>query len=439
MPDNTNSTSARGFLVAAPSSGAGKTTLTLALLRALRNSGRSVVSAKSGPDYIDPKFHEAASGRPCVNLDAWAMDTGTIRSLAGEQAAGADLLLVEGAMGLFDGAANGSGSAADLAKTLAVPVVLVVDCAKQAQSVAALVFGFQNYRPDIRITGVILNRVGSARHEAMLRTALASLNVTVFGAIPRSSDLTLPERHLGLVQADEHANLEVFLDKAADLCREHFDLAGLENAARELRTVETEGVNFPAPIGRTIAVARDVAFAFSYPHLMRHWQREGAKIVFFSPLNNEAPDRAADAIFLPGGYPELHADILAGADNFRSGILRAANSGVLIYGECGGYMTLGEGLVDAAGRKHEMLGLLPLVTSFKDRKRHLGYRKLTPLGEAPWRRPLAAHEFHYASIVSEGDAERLFAVEDAEGSKRDDMGLRRGNVMGSFAHVISSQ
>ena len=365
------------------------------------------------------------------------MDAGTLQALASDQAAGSELLLIEGAMGLFDGAANGSGSAADLATALTVPVILVVDCAKQAQSVAALVLGFGCFRPDVRIAGVILNRVGSARHEAMLRTALAPLDVTVFGAIPRSSELTLPERHLGLVQAGEHADLEAFLEKAADLCRTHVDLVALESAARKLKTAETEDMNLPAPIGRKIAVARDVAFAFSYPHMLRHWHSQGAEIGFFSPLADEAPGPDVDAIFLPGGYPELHASVLAGVENFKSGMRQAANSDTLIYGECGGYMTLGEDLVDAAGKSHKMLGLLPLVTSFKDRKRHLGYRTLEPIGGLPWTRPLSAHEFHYASIVSEGNADYLFVARDAEGNKRDDMGLRRGNVMGSFAHVIS--
>ncbi|MBG6154562.1 cobyrinic acid a,c-diamide synthase [Labrenzia sp. EL_159] len=438
MPDSETFQDPGGVLIAAPSSGAGKTTLTLALLRALRNAGRLVASAKSGPDYIDPKFHEAASSKHCINLDAWAMDTGTLRALAMDRAAGHELLLIEGAMGLFDGAANGKGSAAELAAALTVPVILVIDCARQAQSVAALVFGFQNYRPDVQIAGVILNRVGSARHETMLRTALAPLGVTVFGAIPRSTELTLPERHLGLVQASEHKDLETFLETAAELCRTHVDLAAIESAATCIPAAEAIRMNLPPPLGRKIAVARDVAFAFSYPHLLHDWQRQGAEIAFFSPLADEAPGPDADAIFLPGGYPELHAAVLAGAEGFKSGMRHAANAGTLIYGECGGYMTLGEGLIDASGERHGMLGLLPLVTSFEDRKRHLGYRMLEPVGGLPWTSALAGHEFHYASIVSEGRADRLFSAQDAEGNKRDDMGLRSGNVMGSFAHVISS-
>ncbi|WP_428528711.1 cobyrinate a,c-diamide synthase [Roseibium sp.] len=427
----------KGLLIAAPSSGAGKTTVTLALLRAFKNAGLSVVSAKSGPDYIDPKFHEAASGAPCINLDAWAMDGGTIGTLAGSHSAGHDLLIAEGAMGLFDGAANGKGSAADLASLLQLPVVLVVDCAKQAQSVAALVSGFKHFRSDVRLTGVILNRVGSARHEQMLRAALSGLDLAVLGAIPRSSDLLLPERHLGLVQAQEHVELEAFLDEAASICEDHLDLNGIRTLAQNIATPDDEVRRLPSPLGQRISVARDIALAFSYVHLLDHWRRMGAEISFFSPLANEAPRSDADAIYLPGGYPELHAGKITEAQTFLSGVKTAAESGALIYGECGGYMILGDGLVDADGCRHKMLGLLPLETSFQTRKRHLGYRKITPKYGVPWSGSLAAHEFHYASVVNEGTVDRLFSASDASGNSLPDMGLRVNNVMGSFAHVIS--
>lgn len=437
MPDNVLHEAPRGLVIAAPSSGAGKTTLTLGLLRALKRAGTRVVSAKSGPDYIDPKFHEAASGAPCINLDAWAMYPGTVRALAAAQTSEQDLLILEGAMGLFDGAANGRGAVADLAALLNLPVVLVVDCAKQAQSVAALVHGFSSYRKDIALKGVVLNRVGSHRHEKMLRTALEPVGVTVLGALPRASELVLPERHLGLVQAGEHRDLETFLQQAADLCERHIDLVSLQGLASGLDTSSEPPVHLPSPLGQRIAVARDLAFAFSYPHLLNHWYAQGAELSFFSPLANERPDPDANAVYLPGGYPELHADRLSNAETFRTAMKQAAGSGTLIYGECGGYMTLGTGLTDAEGHRHEMLGLLPLETSFQARKRHLGYRMVQPLGGLPWNEPLSAHEFHYASIVSEGQADRLFDAKDAEDNQLAEMGLRRGAVLGSFAHVIS--
>jgi len=436
MPDSP--AAVKGVLIAAPSSGAGKTTLTLALLRALKNKGLSVASAKSGPDYIDPKFHEAASGAPCINLDAWAMTQGTLRSLAAAQAAERDLLIVEGAMGLFDGAADGTGSAADLAVCLGLPVVLVLDCAKQAQSVAALVHGFRSFRQDVRLAGVILNRVGSARHEHMLRSALAPLGVAVLGALPRSDSLILPERHLGLVQAGEHADLDAFLESAAALCARHIDLAALADLAGSLNPAGTEAPSLPAPLGQKIAIARDAAFAFAYPHLLQFWRQQGAELSFFSPLADEGPSLDSDAVYLPGGYPELHASTLVCAGHFRAALWAAAEAGKLIYGECGGYMTLGTGLIDADGTRHEMLGLLPLETSFERRKRHLGYRRVKPLGGLPWAHPMTAHEFHYASIISEGAGNRLFAAEDAEGNQLAEMGLRIGSAMGSFAHVVAT-
>jgi len=438
MPADHPDLDPRGLLIAAPSFGAGKTTLTLALLRALKTAGRSVVSGKSGPDYIDPKFHEAASGTPCINLDAWAMTPKTLKSLAADQARGHDLLVVEGAMGLFDGAANGKGSAADLASALALPVVLVVDCARQAQSVAALVHGFRCFRQDVPIAGVILNRVGSARHETMLRAALAPLEIEVLGALPRSDALILPERHLGLVQAEEHPDLHAFLESAAKLCSHHVDLGKLESAALPLVPDAMASRHLPPPPGQKIAIARDTAFAFVYPHLLDFWRDEGVEMSFFSPLADEPPWSLADAVYLPGGYPELHAGSLGAADTFKSGMKAASKSGKLIYGECGGYMTLGTGLTDAKGTRHEMLGLLPLETSFQIRKRHLGYRTVRAPGGLPWPGLLSAHEFHYASVVSEGAADGLFSAVDAEGNTLGEMGLRRGAVMGSFAHVIAS-
>lgn len=424
-------------MIAAPSSGAGKTTVTLALLRALKNAGLKVVSAKSGPDYIDPKFHEAASGAPCINLDAFAMDPGTIRTLAGSHAAGQDVFLVEGAMGLFDGAASGKGSAADLAGILALPVVLVVDCAKQAQSVAALVHGFTSFRPGLKIAGVILNRVGSARHETMLRRALQALDILVIGAVPRSEALVLPERHLGLVQADEHPELDAFLQQSANRCAAHLDLEVIAGLAAGLSQGDCSPPNLPEPVGQRIAIARDIAFSFAYPHLLDHWRAQGADLSFFSPLADQQPDKDCDAIYLPGGYPELHAGKIAAASRFKAALRSEARAGKLIYGECGGYMLLGNGLVDAGGERHEMLGLLPLETSYQRRKLHLGYRLVRPLGPAPWAGDLSAHEFHYASIVLEGAAERLFSAVDAEGNRLPDMGLKAGTVMGSFAHLIA--
>lgn len=426
-----------GFLVAAPASGSGKTTLTLGLLRALRRRGEALAPVKVGPDYIDPAYHQAASGAECFNLDPWAMRPELISALSSRITEGGRLLVAEGMMGLFDGALDGRGSSADLARLLDLPVVLVVDCARQSHSIAALVSGFSRFRKDVLVAGVVLNRVGSPRHEAMLRAALEPLRVAVLGAVPRDEALSLPERHLGLIQAGEHADLERFLDHAADVMEERVDFAALRHIWSRPKQHEAMA-NVPRlkPLGSRIAVARDDAFAFSYAHVLAAWRRRGAEISFFSPLADEAPSPDADAVYLPGGYPELHGGRLAAAARFGEGMRAAASRGANIYGECGGYMVLGEALEDAGGERHAMLGLLPLETSFAQRRLHLGYRVLEPLPASPWRATLRAHEFHYASIVREGAAERLFRVRDALGEDMGEAGLRAGSVSGSFMHII---
>lgn len=419
--------STRGVIIAAPSSGSGKTTVTLGLLRALARRGGAVRGAKSGPDYIDPRFHEAASGRPCPNLDAWAMSEARIRSLA----TGDGLLVIEGAMGLFDGAPpEGRGAVADLARMLALPVVLVVDASHMAQSVAPLVAGFAHHDPEVRVAGVILNKVGSPRHERMLRRALENTGVPVLGALGRMSGLEHPSRHLGLVQASEREGLEGWLDAVADRVAEAVDLDGFAALAAPLP--EAHDAPRLAPPGKRIAVARDKAFAFAYPHVLDDWRAGGAEVLPFSPLADEAPDKAADFIFLPGGYPELYAETLAKAARFKAG-MRAATC--QIYGECGGYMVLGETLTDASGTAHEMLGLLALETSFATRKLHLGYRDLRATGEGPFQGAWSAHEFHYATTIR-AEGAPLFAARDAEGATLAPMGLVQGPVCGSFAHLI---
>ncbi|WP_049834485.1 cobyrinate a,c-diamide synthase [Octadecabacter temperatus] len=422
-----------GFVLAAPSSGAGKTTVTLGILRALSRASHSIRSAKSGPDYIDPQFHAAATGHPCVNLDAWAMTPERLKSLA----SGAGDLIVEGAMGLFDGAPpDGRGSTAELAKALKLPVVLIVDAKAMSQSITALVGGFMAHDKDVKIAGAILNHVGSERHADMLKTALAPLKIPVLGAIPRSSELSRPSRHLGLVQAGEMPDLNAFLNKAADIVAENVDLRALKALAAPSDWPVAQPVK-NAP--RRIAVARDAAFSFTYPHMLRDWDQSGATILPFSPLADE-PVPEADRLFLPGGYPELYAATLASNATFIQSLKYAAQE-TDIYGECGGYMMLGETLIDAEGTPHKMAGLLGLTTSFKERKLHLGYRSLTQLAQHPLtyntpnHRTYAAHEFHYASTLS-ADGTPLFNATNAEGTPLGPMGLIEGRVAGSFAHII---
>lgn len=423
-------------MIAAPASGSGKTTVTLGLLRAFADQGMALAPGKAGPDYIDPAFHSAASRVDCINYDPWAMRPELLAGLADKQRSGDRLLLVEAMMGLFDGAADGSGTPADLAAMLGLPVVLVVDCSKLSHSVAALVRGYIDFCTDVRVCGVILNKVGSARHEAMLRDALERADVTVFGAIARDPGLVLPERHLGLVQAGEHAALEDFVSRAADVMRRCIALDRLAAASVCQTRPVSASVPRLEPLGQRIAIARDQAFAFIYAHHLQGWRDNGAAISFFSPLADEAPATDCDAVFLPGGYPELHGETLSNASKFREGMVAAARRGARIYGECGGYMTLGEALVSADGTRHAMLGLLPLVTSFAERRRQLGYRRVTPLGTSGFSRPMTAHEFHYSTIVHEGEGDRLFSAADATGADLGKTGLQRGNVSGSYMHLI---
>lgn len=426
---------ARGLILAAPHSGAGKTSLTAGLLGALKQAGVKVAAAKCGPDYIDPTLHAAVLGQHSVNLDPWAMDTATLRALAAQQAAGHDLLLVEGVMGLFDGGADGSGSTADLAAALDLPVVLVLDVARQAQSVGALVEGFSRHRGDTRIAGLILNRVGSARHADILKTALKHLNIPVLGTVPRQSGIELPSRHLGLVPAAELPDLETRLSLLAGTVSAAVPLADLLTVAAPLSHPDATA-RVLSPPGQRVAVAQDTAFCFMYPHLLQHWRDAGAEIMPFSPLADQSPDTEADFILLPGGYPELHAGQLAASTCFMDGLRYATRSGKAIYGECGGYMVLGQDLTDSDGHAHRMAGLLPVSTSFAARRLHLGYRRLTQAGHLPWPRDLVGHEFHYATILQEGAGTPLFQARDALGHQLEDMGRVSGSVSGSFAHLI---
>jgi len=423
----------RGLIIAAPNSGAGKTTVTLGVLAAFKRRGIAVRAAKAGPDYIDPSFHAAATGAQGFNLDTWAMPPALLDALMGETACDCELLVIEGVMGLFDGVAGPSGrtgAAADLAARFALPVVLVLDVQAQAQSAAAVVRGFLSHDPNVRIAGVVLNRVGSDRHRALVANAIAELGVRVFGALPREDHVVLPERHLGLVQASEHGDLRSRLDRLADMAERYLDLEAVIACARPVATA--------AP-GSICALASDAAFTFVYAHLLAGWRRAGAEIAPFSPLADEPPPASCDVCWLPGGYPELHAGALASAQRFQHGLARFAQTRP-VHGECGGYMVLGEGIEDANGTRHAMTGLLAHSTSFAKRKLHLGYREArlragSPLG--PMGAVVRGHEFHYATLSAAGTDEPLAELADAQGRAVGTDGGRRGRVTGTFFHAIA--
>ena len=434
---------ARGLIVAAPRSGAGKTTVTLGLLAALRRRGLSVQAAKAGPDYIDPAFHAAATGRPSFNLDSWAMKPSLLDALVAETASHADMLVIEGVMGLFDGieaASRRTGSTADLAARFRLPVLLVIDVSGQSQSAAALVRGFVSHDPEVKIGGVVLNRVGSERHRKFAADAIAALGVPILGSVPRSEMIALPERHLGLVQAGEHGDLGERLDQLATIARTHLDLEAIVKLAVSPRLTEAAQVAALPPPSSRIALAQDAAFTFVYPHVLEGWRRAGAEIVPFSPLADETPPGGCDSCWLPGGYPELHAGRLAAAHKFREGLNRFAATRP-VHGECGGYMVLGEVLEDADGICHPMTGLLGHATSFAKHKPHLGYREATLLADSPIgaaRSRLRGHEFHYAALVVTGNDEPLVELADGQGQRLGTSGGRRGHVTGTFFHAIAA-
>ena len=429
-----------GLIISAPASGTGKTTVMLGLLGAYRGRGLTVQPFKSGPDYIDPAFHRAASGRHSVNLDTWAMGADRIAGLAGA-ASGSDLILAEGSMGLFDGVAwagaSGTGASADLSAMTGWPVVLVLDVSGQAQSAAAVALGFARMRPDVTVAGVVLNRVASPRHEALVRFGMEAAGVRVFGALPRRPSIEMPERHLGLVQAEETPELDRIIADAAEFVAGHLDLDALRDAARPTRMALGAPVTATPP-GQRIALARDAAFSFVYPHLLDGWRRAGAEILPFSPLADEAPSDDADCCWLPGGYPELHGGALAAATTFRDGLRRFAGTRP-VHGECGGYMAMGAAIVDKAGTRHEMAGLLGLVTSFEKRRMHLGYRLARLAAPIPGQSAgalLRGHEFHYSTILEQPDI-ALADVVDANGDAVPETGSRRGFATGTFFHLIA--
>jgi cobyrinic acid a,c-diamide synthase len=437
-------------VIAAPASGSGKTVFTLGLLRALRRAGHRVGAAKVGPDYIDPTFHRAAAGCDSLNLDSWAMRPGTLARRLGRLARDAEVIVCEGVMGLFDGAETGDtaggtrdGSTADIAQLTGWPVVLVVDISGQAASAAAAIDGFRRHRPGVDVAGVVFNKVASERHRRLTeRACLAAMpDLPLLGWLPRHPAFALESRHLGLIPAMETPELEARIETLADLVEETVAVDSLIGLARPSNLKAATGAIGLPPLGQRIAVAADAAFAFAYPAQLDDWRERGAEIRLFSPLADESPAPGCDAVFLPGGYPELHAGRLAGNSRFLDGLRRRAAEGAWVYGECGGYMVLGDGLVDGGGARHAMAGLLPVSTSFADRRLHLGYRRVVQTCETPFGKSgtvLRGHEFHYATtLAAAGDP--LFQADSVSGHTSGLPGIVVGRVFGSFIHVIDAE
>ena len=439
--------SARALMVAAPRSGAGKTTVAVGLIAALGRRGRLVGALKCGPDYIDPAFHAAASGADCANIDSWAMSPGHMAEVLRSAAEPGGVLVIESAMGLFDGVAGRdgrSGAAADVAIGFGIPVVLVIDIAGQGRSAGAVAAGFAAFDPRLDLAGAILNGVASERHLRTASEGLAAAGIARLGWLPRRPELAFPDRHLGLVQARERQDLARQVDALAGQVAETVDLDRLDALARA-PLAGPGGQNFDTrpldPPGQRIALADDAAFSFFYPEMAAGWRRQGAEIVRFSPLADEPPPPGCDCCWLPGGYPELHAGRIAAAGRFLAG-LRDFAATRKVHGECGGYMVLGQALEDADGNTHAMAGLMGHSTSFRERGLHLGYRRAVMAGDCvlgPAGTAVRGHEFHYATIRDAAVDEAFIDLSDGEGRGLGSGGGRRGNVTGTFFHAIARE
>lgn len=430
-----------GLVVAGVASGVGKTTLTLGLIAALKQRGLTVQPFKVGPDYIDPSQHTEVAGRPSRTLDSWLVPETALRELFGRAARTADVALVEGVMGLFDGRTGEGevGSTAHVAKLLGLPVLLVVDAAKAARSVAATVLGCRALDPHLRIIGVVLNNVASHRHAEIGREAIESLTgVPVLGWLPRDRDLKQDERYLGLVPAAERLLPAGLAERAAACVAEHVDVARLL-ALTECSPPEApeSGLFPPQPIlpRVRIALARDEAFNFYYQDSLDLLAAWGADLVPFSPLRDDVLPADVGGVYLGGGFPELFAAELAENSAMLASLRAAAAAGLPIYAECGGLMYLQQSLATASGERHRMVGLLPGESAFTKARLTLGYREVQARQDTILQRAgetVRGHEFHYS--VADGPDPTLAAY-DVLGGPPHVEGFACGSVLGSYVHL----
>lgn len=425
-----------GFLLAGTHSGCGKSTLTAGLLRAFSQRGRTIAPFKAGPDYLDPKLHRVAAGRTSWNLDGWFLDDAALREAWGRGSSGADLALVEGVMGLFDGAdpVHFRGSGADLAMRLGLPAVLVLDASGVGGSVAATVLGHARLRPELDLAGVIFNRVASERHYDLLKTAVeAHTNVKPLGWAGKLGTWRLPERHLGIFRPEELPDLEANLQGLAMELASTLDLDTLASLARAPGNVPIETASSRG--GLPVALARDTAFSFTYADTLDRLERLGVRWVPFSPLREDLPEGVA-GLYLPGGYPELHAEELSRNGRFFASLRAAHAAGMPIFAECGGYMTLAEALVDAGGRAHPMAGLVPGRSHMAGRLQSFGYKRLTALKDTLFCAAGSegkAHEFHHS--VWEGEIPSPAWRSESLRGEGTWQGCAKGKLLASYAHL----
>ncbi|MEA5113111.1 MAG: cobyrinate a,c-diamide synthase [Geobacteraceae bacterium] len=432
----------KSIVIAAPMSGSGKTTVTLGLLSALKRRGLQPAPFKVGPDFIDPGWHSLACGRISVNLDGWMCPEWFVRETFALHARGTGIAVIEGVMGLFDGcdATTDTGSTAQIARIINAPVILVVDAKSQARSAAALVNGFASFDPRVRLAGVIFNNTGSDNHARILREAIASSvsDVKVLGCIPRDSGLTIPSRHLGLVTAGENPLQGEFLDRLAETVEKYLDVEGILSLAdRWGQTLTLDKHVQCQGLTPKIAVACDEAFCFVYEDNLRLLRDAGAEIVRFSPLANAGLPAGIDGIYLPGGYPELHAETLAANVTMKTAIREAVEKGMPVYAECGGFIYLTRGLSRGQALT-PFVGIFPVSARMLPRRKALGYREVELLDDAVIGRKGAiarGHEFHYSETEHmPNGVTRLYRVRKY-GSDIGTEGYRYKNCLGSYIHI----
>ncbi|MCX5723302.1 MAG: cobyrinate a,c-diamide synthase [Nitrospirae bacterium] len=429
------------LVIAGTQSSVGKTTVTLAILAALKARGRLVQPFKAGPDFIDPGHHGAVTGRLSRNLDGWLLGAVLNREIFARAAADADISIIEGMMGLFDGSSpvNEIGSTAELAKQLDAPVLLVIDGSSMARSAAAMVSGYATFDPALKIAGVLFNRVSNDSHYKLLKEAVENkTDVAVVGYLRPDKAVTISDRHLGLVTALEQGTGELY-GRLATLAEETVDLDQIEALARSCSALPAAPQPVPKSQGRTvrIGVAQDLAFCFYYPDNLELLEAEGAELVTFSPMRDQVlPD--VDMLYLGGGYPELHGAVLAGNVAMRRAIKKFAERGGTIYAECGGMMYLTQAVRDFAGISHEMVGLFPAEAVMRKPGLTLGYRTVELSQDCilgPSGTIARGHEFHYSSLVPTGSLDYACALRDARGLAKGQDGLVAGNVVALYTHL----
>ncbi len=433
------------FLIAGTSSGVGKTTVSLAVTAALRRRGLRVQPFKGGPDFLDTGHHTRIAGRAARNLDSWLLSADANREVLNHAAQHADVLLVEGMMGLFDGkdGQTEKGSSAEIAKLLKLPVVLVLDAGKIARSIAAVVLGFELFDPNLKLAGVILNRVAGERHFRMLEAAIkSSCKTPVLGWLPRSARITIPERHLGLQTAEEGetgADLEELIDTLAELAEEHIDLARLLTLECGLNLADQpQQLHGECKEEVRIGVARDRAFSFYYEDNLDLLRQEGAALIPFSPLHDASLPPGLDALYLGGGYPELHGAALCNNQGMHASIREFAASGRPVYAECGGMIFLAQQLKTQDGLTYPMTGVLPLEVEMTGKLVGFGYVtvELTRdclLGTAST--SIRGHSFHYSRITRRSEIATSYRVEYSLSGRVEDEGYAVGNVLASYIHL----